>query len=82
MSIFKLLIHSFSIIAIFKYNVFLRSTFMILFLAYLSKYMTNFSIFLQISIVIFNLIIFIVSLKKDELKNNLDNLDKIEDILH
>ena len=55
---------------------------MILFLAYLSKYMTNFSIFLQISIVIFNLIIFIVSLKKDELKNNLDNLDKIEDILH
>lgn len=82
MSIFKLLLHSFSIIAIFKYNVFLRSTFMILLLAYLSNYMTNISIFLQISIVIFNLIIFVVSLKKDDLKNNLNNLDKIEDIQH
>ena len=82
MSIFKLLIHSFSIIAIFKYNVFLRSTFMIFLLSYLSNYISNVSVFFQISIVIFNLIIFIVSLKKDELKNNLNNLDKIEDILH
>ncbi len=82
MSIFKLLIHSFSIIAIFKYNVFLRSAFMILLLTYLSNYITNVSFFFQISIVIFNLIIFIVSLKKDELKNNLNNLDKIEDILN
>ena len=55
---------------------------MILLLAYLSNYMTNISIFLQISIVIFNLIIFVVSLKKDDLKNNLNNLDKIEDIQH
>ena len=31
MSLFKLLIHSFSIIAVFKYQVFLRSTFMIIF---------------------------------------------------
>ena len=45
MSIFKLLIHSFSIIAIFKYNVFLRSAFMILLLTYLSNYITNVSFF-------------------------------------
>ena len=43
MSIFKLLLHSFSIIAIFKYNVFLRSSFMIIILAYLSFYMINLS---------------------------------------
>ncbi len=55
---------------------------MILLLTYLSNYITNVSFFFQISIVIFNLIIFIVSLKKDELKNNLNNLDKIEDILN
>ena len=36
MSLFKLLIHSFSIIAVFKYQVFLRSTFMIIILAYLN----------------------------------------------
>ena len=55
---------------------------MILLLAGLSKYTVNVSIFLQISIITFNIIIFIVSLKKDELKNNLNNLDKIEDIPH
>ena len=82
MSIFKLLLHSFSIIAIFKYNVFLRSSFMIIILAYLSFYMINLSIMVQILIIIFNLMIFAVSLKKNNLKINLDNFDKIENIPH
>ena len=82
MSILKLLLHSFSIIAIFKYNVFLRSSFMIIILAYSSFYMIKLSIMVQISIIIFNLMIFVVSLKKNNLKINLDNFDKIENIFH
>ena len=84
MSFFKLLIHSFSIIAVFKYQVFLRSTFMIIILSYLNKYLGNASIFFQILIVLFNLIIFIVSLREKEydLKNSHNNLDNIKEITH
>jgi len=82
MSLFKLLIHSFSIIAVFKYQVFLRSTFIIIFLAYFSQYLGNITIFFQIFIVLFNLIIFIISLRENEkeLKNSHNNLDTIRDI--
>ena len=84
MSFFKLLIHSFSIIAVFKYQVFLRSTFMIIILSYLNIYLGNTSIFFQILIVLFNLIIFIVSLREKEhdLKNSHNNLDNIKEITH
>jgi polyisoprenyl-phosphate glycosyltransferase len=84
MPLLKLLIHSFSIIAVFKYQVFLRSTFMIIILAYSNTVIGNFSIFFQILIVIFNLIISVVSLRenKEELKNSHNNLDKIKDITH
>ena len=84
MSLFKLLIHSFSIVAVFKYQVFLRSTFVIVILAYLNIYIGNISIFFQILIVIFNLLIFIISLreKKDDLINSHNNLDYIEEITH
>jgi len=84
MSFFKLLIHSFSIIAVFKYQVFLRSTFMIIVLAYTNIYLGNISIVFQILIVLFNLIIFIVSLreKKDELINSKNNLKITKDITH
>ena len=47
MSLFKLIIHSLSIIAVFKYNVFLRSTLMIIALAYLNSYLGNFTIFFK-----------------------------------
>ena len=82
MSLFKLIIHSFSIIAVFKYNVFLRSTIMLIVLAYLNSYLGSFTTFSQFLIVIFNLVIFIVSLrerKKDLLRshNNLVNIKKI-----
>jgi len=84
MSLFKLLIHSFSIVAVFKYQVFLRSTLAIVILAYLSIYLGNISIFFQILIVLFNLLIFIISLreKKDDLINSHNNLDYIEEITH
>jgi polyisoprenyl-phosphate glycosyltransferase len=84
MSLLKLLIHSFSIIAVFKYQVFLRSTFLIISLAYLNLYFGVISIFFQILIVLFNLVIFIVSLreKSNELKNSHDNLGLVEDITH
>ena len=84
MSLFKLLIHSFSIIAVFKYQVFLRSTFMIIALSYLNIYLGNFSILLQILIIIFNLLIFMSSLRENEnnLINSHKNLRDIEIITH
>jgi len=82
MSLLKLLIHSFSIIAVFKYQVFLRSTFLIIALAYLNLYLGHASIFFQILIILFNLIIFAVSLREREtdLKNSHNNLDTIKKI--
>ena len=84
MSLFKLLIHSFSIIAVFKYQVFLRSTFMIIVLSYMNKYLGNFSILLQILIIIFNLLIYLTSLRENEndLINSHKNLRDIEAITH
>ena len=82
MSLFKLFIHSFSIIAVFKYHVFLRSTFIIILLAYLSLTLGNLSIFFIILIVIFNLLIFFISQresKKDLISCHL-NLSEVEEI--
>ncbi len=66
MSLFNLVVHSFSIIAVFKYTVFLRSTIAIVLLALLTKPLGMISIILQIILVIFNLLIFIVSLRENE----------------
>ena len=84
MSLLKLLMHSFAIIAVFKYQVFLRSTFLIIILSYINMFLGNISIFFQILIVIFNLVIFIISLreKEDELKESHNNLSRIEEITH
>ena len=82
MPLYKLLIHSLSIIAVFKYQVFLRSTFLIIALSYFNSYLGNLSIFLQILIVVFNLTIFIVSQrerKKDLIKSH-ENLKDIQKI--
>ena len=84
MSLLKLIIHSFSIIAVFKYNVFLRSTIILIMLAYLNSYIGNITIISQILIVVFNLIIFIVSQREKEkdLLNSHDNLDNVKKIVH
>jgi len=84
MSLIKLIIHSLSIIAVFKYQVFLRSALMLIALAYLNSYFGDLSIFFQISIVIFNLLIFIVSLREQEkdLLNSHNNLVGVKKITH
>ena len=84
MSLLKLIIHSLSIIAVFKYNVFLRSTIMLIALAYLNAYLGNFTTLSQVLIVIFNLLIFIISLreKKKDLLNSHNNLNNVKKISH
>jgi len=84
MSLFKLLIHSLSIIAVFKYNVFFRSALMIILISYLNSYLGNLGVFSQMLIVFFNLIIFTVSLREKEkdLLNCHKNLDSIKKITH
>ena len=84
MSLFKLIIHSLSIIAVFKYQVFLRSTLMLIAFSYLNPYLGILSVFFQISIVIFNLLIFIVSLREQEkdLLNSHNNLASVKKITH
>ena len=82
MSLLKLIIHSLSIIAVFKYKVFLRSTLMLIILVFLNSYLGNIAVFFQILIVVFNLTIFTVSLREQEKnllnsENNLDNIKKI-----
>ena len=73
MSLFNLIIHSFSIIAVFKKNVLLRSSIAIFFLSYFSTTANFKVIILQFLLVLFSLIIFVVSLrenKKDFLKSS------------
>ncbi len=84
MSLFKLIIHSLSIIAVFKYNVFLRSAFVLIVLTYLNSYIANLAIYFQIFIVVFNLLIFTVSLREQEkdLLNSHNNLSSIKKITH
>ena len=84
MSFFKLLIHSFSIIAVFKYHVFLRSLLLISILAFLNNYLGTFSLIVQISIFIFNVVIFLVSLreKKEALLKSQENLKDVKKITH
>ena len=84
MSLSKLLIHSFSIIAVFNYQVFLRSTFIIILLSYLSSSLGIFSIFLIILTVTFNLFIFITSQRESEkdLVNCHQNLSEVKEITH
>ncbi len=80
MSLIKLLIHSFSIIAVFKYKVLLRSIFFILVLLILAKYFGLFIIIIQILIIAFNLTIFVVSLRENrkDFLNCQSNLKNIE----
>ncbi len=84
MSFYKLLIHSLSIIAVFKFQVFFRSILLLLVLFFLNINLNFDILVIQILIVIFNLIVLIVSFreKEDELLKSQDNLKNIEDISH
>ena len=68
MPLFKLIIHSFSIIAVFKMNVFIRSALFIVLLTYLNPYIGIISPILQFLIVLFNIMIYLLSKKSNEKK--------------
>ena len=84
MSLYKLAIHSFSIIAVFKTQVFLR-TLIFLLLTYLVGPILkiNFIIF-QILLIFFNLVVFIVSFRenREELENSESNIKSVENFTH
>ena len=84
MSLYKLIIHSFSIIAVFKYQVLIRSILLVLVTWYLN---TNFAfslILFQTLIILFCIAIFLVSLRenKEELFNSENNLENFNDVTH
>ena len=84
MSLINLIVHSFSIIAVFRYQVLLRSCIIMSLMIYLSL---NFGInlfFFKVILSIFCLIIFIVSLreKKAELLNSQENLNNEKIVTH
>ena len=84
MSLFKLTIHSLSIIAVFKYRVFFTSLILILSSQYLAI-LKNFDfLFFQIILILFNLFVFIISFRENEkeLKNSELNIMKIEEFTH
>ena len=84
MSIYKLLIHSFSIIAVFKYQVFFRSLLAIIFLGYTSNHYPLISYLIQVLLCIFNLIILTISFRENtkELLKSCANLKDRNVITH
>ena len=84
MSFFNLVIHSLSIIAVFKYDVFLRSSIFFIVLIILPIISSQITMILQIALIFFNLIIFLISFreKKDELLLSQENLKDIKDFTH
>ena len=84
MSLFSLVIHSISIIGVFKYIVFLRSAFIIILLSFLGEALNILTASLQILLIVFNLLIFVVSKrenKKEFLKSN-ENILSENKIMH
>ncbi len=76
MSFLNLVLHSISIIAVFRYIVFIRSTFAIIFLSLLQNYLSLDIYLIQIFIIFINLLIFIVSLRENSkaLENSQKNI--------
>ncbi len=84
MSLFKLGIHSFSIIAVFRKTVFIRSFTVIFILAYLIvKFGMNFY-FLQFLLIFFNILIFLVSLRENRAQflDSDKNVENQKDLTH
>ena len=84
MSLFKLLIHSFSIIAVFKYQVFTLSMIYLVSLHYLGFLLKFSFLFFQTLIFLFNILVFIVSFResKKELENSQLDIAFIENFTH
>ena len=80
MSLFKLGIHSFAIIAVFKSIVFLRSAIFLIILSNLNSFLGTYTLFIQIALVVFNLLIYVVSLREDKKSLKKSHLNK-KDVL-
>jgi len=81
MNFFKLLVHSFSIIAVFKSSVTFRSvSFLILYLFFVSSNFSIITLFPAVAILIFLLLILKVSSREniEELNNSLETIDSID----
>ena len=84
MSLFKLIVHSLSIIAVFKYRVFFISFILISLSQYLAI-LSNFNfLFFQTLLILFNLFVFIVSFRESEteLKKSNSNIKNVEEFTH
>jgi len=84
MTLFKLVIHSFSIIAVFKYRLFFTSLALIFLLHYLGVFIKfNFLLF-QIFTVLLNILVFIISLRENEkdLENCKLDIANTENLTH
>jgi hypothetical protein len=84
MSLFKLLIHSFSIIAVFKYRVFFSSLILLFSLYYLETLIKFNFLFFQILIILFNIFVFVASFRENEkeFENSQSDITSIEDLTH
>ena len=84
MSLFNLIIHSFSIIAVFKYQVLWRSVALLFILYPLSFFSPVITILAQVILIIFNFIIIFISLREndEELLQSHENLKDIKLIIH
>ena len=83
MSFKNLLVHSLSIIGVFKYNVLIRSIlFVIVYLFVVFKNITFITLFPILCLIIFNISVLNISRRENlfELNNSLDNISGIEDI--
>ena len=78
----QLILHSLSIISVFKYQVFFRSLLIFFLLSLLNNFIGVLSLILQFLLIIFNFIIFVISLreKKIDLINSQKNLRDIKEI--
>jgi len=84
MSLFKLIVHSLSIIAVFKYRVFFTSVILCILFQYLTLHVNFNFLFFQTSIILFNLFVFIVSYRENEaeLKKSILNINNIDELTH
>jgi len=84
MSLYRLGIHSFAIMAVFKNIIFFRSALFIVILSFLNTFAELTISLIQIILVVFNLLIFIVSQRENEkeLKNSHLNVKKTSTITH
>jgi hypothetical protein len=84
MSLLKLLIHSFSIIAVFKYRVFIYSIIYLVSLHYLGFLIKFNFLFFQILIILFNIFVYIVSFRENEkeFENSQFDIASTENLTH